>query len=241
MAGGTIGCSGSCSGPAPSESLCNSAPTASNLQPTQGNNCGVSSPPVILSWTFSDPNGNGQSAYQAKVYQGGVLAHDSGKVSSSSQQYAAPLGVLVYNTSYTWTLQVWDNYSIPAASGVLSGPIFTTPAHRYPSPDFTWSPITPGENELASFTDTSSSYGGSSLTAWSWVFQNGTPAGSTAQNPSASFSPIGQKSVTLQATDSSGFSCTTSPPKTVNIGVPFPEWEEISPFGFDLLFPLVLR
>lgn len=209
----------------------NNPPSSTSHQGVQGDNCGVASPPVTFSWTFSDSDGNSQSAYQVKIYEGVALVHNSGKVSNSSQSYAPPLGIFSYNTTYNWTLEVWDDYTNPASSGTISGPDFTTPVHQYPNPSFTWSPSVVGEDEVVTFTNTSTTYGGSSNISRAWTFQDGTPDTSTKQNPKVAFSPIGLKSVTIEITDSDGFTCTISPPETVNVKVPFPDWEEVTPFG----------
>lgn len=211
----------------------NNPPSSTNHQAVQGDNCGVASPPIALSWTFTDPDGHGQSAYQVKIKQGANTIYSPGKISSSSKQYSPPLGTLSYNTTYTWELKVWDDYSSPVDSGWITAPAFTTPAHQYPSPSFTWFPQIPETNEAALFTDTSAAYGGSAITFWQWTFEDGTPSSPAQQNPSVLFSSIGSKAVTLQVTDSSGFSCSASP-QGVGVGVPFPEWEEIPPFGARL-------
>ena len=53
-------------------------------------------------------------------------------------------------------------------------------------------------------------------TSWSWVFQNGTPATSSVQNPSVSYSTPGTYSVSLTATNSNGSNVMT---KTLYITV----------------------
>lgn len=70
-----------------------------------------------------------------------------------------------------------------------------------PFPSFNWAPteIYPGTS--VSFTD----FSGGSPTSWSWTFQDGTPASSTAQNPAGvTFSTSGTKSVTLQVCNGVG-------------------------------------
>ncbi|MDO8655078.1 MAG: PKD domain-containing protein [bacterium] len=121
---------------------------------------------------------------------------------------------------------VWDSQG--SNSSWTNGSDFTTASHQYPTSNFSWSPTNPGELQTAQFTDTSQVYGGATKSAWGWTFQQGSPATSTQQNPQAQFTPVGIKQVALQITDSSGYSCQIS--KNVNVQVPFPDWQEISPF-----------
>jgi PKD repeat protein len=121
---------------------------------------------------------------------------------------------------------VWDNHG--AVSSWTNGSSFATASHQYPTANFTWAPANPGELQNTQFTDTSQVFGGASRSAWSWTFQNGSPATSTQQNPSVQFTPTGIKQVILRITDSSGYSCQIS--QNVNVQLPFPDWQEISPF-----------
>ena len=67
--------------------------------------------------------------------------------------------------------------------------------------DFTANDTTPVEGQTVNFTDTSY---GDTATAWSWTFEGGTPATSSAQNPSVVYNTAGDYDVTLQVFDESG-------------------------------------
>jgi PKD repeat protein len=69
-----------------------------------------------------------------------------------------------------------------------------------PAADFAWSPteIYPGTS--VTFSDRSTGV----PTSWAWTFQDGTPAGSAAQNPQVTFSSAGPKAVSLTATNGTG-------------------------------------
>jgi len=67
--------------------------------------------------------------------------------------------------------------------------------------DFTANNQTPTEGDTVNFTDTS--YGDTAI-AWNWTFEGGSPATSTAQNPSVTYDTIGQYDVTLEVFDESG-------------------------------------
>jgi len=208
--------------------IINNPPSATNLSVTQGDYCSASSPPVILSWQFSDPDaGDSQSAYQVQVDNNSDFSSpekDSGKVLSSSNSYA-PTG-LSYSTTYYWRVKVWD--SKDSSSAWATGPSFTT-LHAYPRPDFSWSPENPQVKQSVQFTDKSQAFE-ATITNWSWVFQDGDPATSSSQNPKIKFLSQGSKWVTLTVTDSTGYSCSIK--KTVNVEEfsLWGWWKEIIPF-----------
>ena len=84
----------------------NNPPSATNLKITQPDYC-LSGPAAIFSWNFTDPDGDTQSAYQVQVDDNSNFSSpedDSGKVQSSHNSYATPLGKLKYNTTYYWRL-----------------------------------------------------------------------------------------------------------------------------------------
>ncbi len=204
----------------------NPPPSVSPLAPTQGDYCGASSPPIFLAWQFIDP-GDSQSVYRVQVDNNAGFPSpetDTGQVSSSSTQYSP--SNLNYNTTLYWRVMVWDSQG--ATSPWTNGSSFTTATHQYPTSNFSWSPTNPGELQATQFTDTSQAYGGATKSAWSWAFQQGSPAISTQQNPSVQFTPVGIKQISLRITDSDGYSCQVL--KSVNVQIPFPDWQEISPF-----------
>ncbi|MDO8504002.1 MAG: PKD domain-containing protein [bacterium] len=208
----------------------NQPPLANSLSASTGNYCTAPSPPVFLSWIFSDSDpGDIQSAYQVQTDNNFDFSSpeiDTGKVLSSSNTYA-PLG-LSYNATYYWRVKVWD--SKDAASNWTTGPQFTTANHAYPSIDFTWLPVNPLADQNVLFTDQSTVYGGASKQSWSWIFTDGNPLTSASATSTVRFISSGSKAVSLQVTDSDSYICSIS--KNVNVGssLPFPNWREILPF-----------
>ena len=207
-----------------------SPPTPVSLSVAQSNYC-IAGPGATFSWAISDPqSGDTQSAYYVQVatnagFSGPGTVISTGKISSASTAYATLQGVLSYDQKYYWQVMIWDNHN--TASSWVSGPSFTTPKHPYPTVDFSWGPINPSANEDTQFADQSTVYGGSSKSAWSWVFQDGSPTSSTQQNPMIKFLAAGAKQVVLQVTDSDGYACSRT--KSVGARLALPNWKEIAP------------
>lgn len=68
-----------------------------------------------LSWSFTDPDTDGsQGAYQViiKKASDNSIVKDTGKVTSGSNTYAIPVGVLQSGTLYYWTVEFWDNADV---------------------------------------------------------------------------------------------------------------------------------
>jgi PKD repeat protein len=86
-----------------------------------------------------------------------------------------------------------------------------------PTADFTYSPLEVYPGTPVTFSDRSTG----SPTSWSWTFQDGSPAGSTAQNPSSvTFSSAGTKTVSLTASNATPPASTTN--KSVVVLPPAP-------------------
>jgi len=209
--------------------LDNEPPSANNLQVNQPDYC-VASPSGIFSWTFTDPDeGDYQSAYRIQIDNNPDFSSpedDSGKLISSSSSYSTPLGRLSYNNTYHWRLKVWDSKNVE--SDWIEGPSFSTPLHAYPSIDFSWTPQEPTVNEPVQFIDESMVFGGTSKSSWLWTFQDGDQAESTLQNPIVEFFSTEENLITLEVTDSDGYTCPAE--KTISPLLKLPEWKEISPF-----------
>ena len=207
----------------------NQPPSATNLKVTQPDYCTISWPAAILSWNFTDPDGDTQSAYQVQVDNNSDFSSpevDTNKVISSSQSYATLSGVLSWNTTYYWRLKVWDSKNL--SSSWISGSSFATPRHQYPTINFSWFPLNPAVNGSVQFTDSSIVFGGASKSEWQWTFTDAAPPVSNQENPTTKFLSSANKSATLKMTDSDGFSCEGQ--RTISVQLPPPEWIEIAPF-----------
>jgi len=207
----------------------NNPPSATNLQITQPDYCSVGWPAVILSWKFTDPDGDSQSAYQVQVDDNSDFSSpliDTGKIQSSSNSYATLPGILKYNSTYYWRVKVWDSKG--ASSNFVSGLSFSTPPHQYPEPKFTFSPQKPFAGQTVSFTDQSIFYDSNpSKRKWEWDFDGDGKIDSTLQNPTTIFPEVKNYKITLKVTDSDSFSCSASVSLLPLLPLPF--WKEASP------------
>lgn len=204
----------------------NNNPQIINPNVTTPNGCSFAQPIVFLSWNFFDPDGDSQAYYQVQISTDSNFSSikiNSGKVKSSSNSYATSLNTLSYNTTYYWKVTVWDNRD---GSSSAIGSSFTTPKHRYPTPDFTWTPSQPAVGEKVQLKNASTVYD-SAQKSLSWTFEGGDISNSSAENPTVTFNSSGQKKVTLTITDSDSYSCTTS--KFIPVQSSFPSWREITP------------
>jgi len=225
---------------------CNQKPNATNLTVVPSDYCTYSLP-TKFSWNFSDPDvGDVQEYYQVQIdnnFDFSSIYIDSGKIHSSSGSYVA--SGFLYNTPYYWKVKVWDN--IGADSGWIPGPSFTTPSHKYPAPEFTWSPSSPSANEIVQLCavqtgvcpiDQSICYNSSnnpiscSGKTFLWTLPTGAEFASTSvastKNPQIKFTDSGNYTVTLKITDNViGGSCTKT--HQIQATLPLPEWEETTP------------
>ncbi|MCG8475918.1 MAG: PKD domain-containing protein [Cytophagales bacterium] len=126
------------------------------------------------------------------AYMGFRFTTDSGKLLSGWFR------ISVNSTGTAYTLLDYAYNETP--NGSIQAGFTTLPAIDPPVVDFNITPATAQEGETVQLTDASSN----SPTAWSWVFQDGTPATSSQQNPTVIFSSAGTKQVTLTASNAAG-------------------------------------
>jgi len=224
--------------------ILNQSPIATNLTVDSSNYCTYSLP-TIFSWDFSDPDiGDVQEYYQVQADNNALFSSpevDSGKIHSSSGAYTG--SGFSYNTTYYWRLKVWDDKG--ADSGWISGPSFSTPTHKYPDTDFTWSPSSPSIDEIVQLcavqtgvcaTNQSTCYNASnnpiscSGKTFLWTLppeaEFATTSTASTENPEIKFTDSGNYTVILRITDDVG-SCPQS--HEIQATLPLPEWEETTP------------
>jgi len=209
----------------------NNPPVASGIIVTEPNYC-TSGPAATIGWTYSDPDGDPQSAYQVQIDGEGSFAtpeYDSGKepcVVACSPDYTGT-GILDFNTTYKARVRVWDSNDT-VSSWVLSGS-WKTPLHAYPNVDFTWAPTEPQADEDVLFTDSSTcrdiNNNPVACDAWDWTFGDG--GSSTQQTPVYAYSALGDYTIKLVVSDQSNFTCDRN--KAISVEEKSPEIKEIPP------------
>ncbi|MBI2669714.1 MAG: hypothetical protein HYX20_01005 [Candidatus Yanofskybacteria bacterium] len=210
------------------QQACSSPPSASSVTVTESDYC-VSGPGATVSWVYSDPEGQPQSAFQVQVDDLASFnspEFDSNKVSSGGTSYFA--NNLPFDKTLKARVRVWDSQNSVSNWSVSSS--WKTPKHAYPKVNFSWSPLQPAVNQSVQFTDTTQFFdaGGVGQRAWSWLFKAPAPTpSSTLQNPAYTYTTTGTYNITETVTDKDGYVCALTKP--IGIEKPIPVWEEVSP------------
>lgn len=227
-----------------------SPPTASSVTVAQPDYC-VSGPAAMVNWTYSDPEGTPQSAYQVQVddigsawnpplvfdctCSSGVFSGSACPLSGSCSGSATTLGTgngippWAWQATYKARVRVWDSNN--DVSGWTESSSWTTPKHAYPNVNLSWSPLNPSVNQPVQFTDLTQYFDGSGIgqRGWSWLFKAPSLSPSSVlQNPTFTYDSPGSYFVRETVTDKDGYSC-TSGDRLINIGRPIPIWQEVSP------------
>lgn len=207
----------------------NNSPSVTPLTPYQTDYC-VSPLGWILSWNFSDPENDVEGAYQIKV-----IDNSTGRlvvnrlVYSASNSLAIPVGTLDFNKTYSWRVKVWDSQFNPSAE--VAGADFKTIANPPPAVDFNWqfSGGFPAVGELITFNSQTIFSGPVSGRSWLWNFYGDlAPVGFINQpKTQARAGSMGEKQVTLWATDAAGLTCSKT--KNITVGHSVPRIQEIFP------------
>jgi len=203
-----------------------------------------------------------QSAYEIVVNDTENLSTStavcwSGKISSSAAaQYIIPnsdptCGALAYNTNYYWWIRLYDENDNPTewyqyttnsaadtdANADANAKTFTTYAHEFPSPFFTWEPYDVLVGTTTLFTSASYYYtdaqpdtpqvctGLTCFYLWQTTDTDALIANATNSTTTIIFSHATGTTVTLTVTDSDTYVCSTSTLLQINFGLPI--WHEI--------------
>lgn len=205
-------------------------PSVTSVTVTQPDYC-YSGPAALVSWTYSDPEGQPQSAYQVQVDDvasaswNPPLTIDSGKQVGSGTSYFTNNGIppWFWNTAYKARVRVWNSQD--TVSNWKESTPWTTPKHAYPSVDFKWLPLEPQAGQAVQFTDLTQFFDGGGTHVWNWLFGDG--GSSTLQNPKHAYSTTSSYNVTETVTDKDGYSCSRTRP--LGMQRPTPIWKEVSP------------
>ena len=202
----------------PSATNLNVAPTICTGLPGQGLS--------YFYWNYTDLNGDVEGDYLFQIATfGNNFSPASLKVDRFIANTSTPSGgvnqqavslfqttqsdSLMYNTLYEWRVKVCDVFDL--CSDWIGGGTYYKSGHPDPVPSFTFSPGNPSAGSSVAFSDTSSCYNNSGLTACSsWIWNFGDNTTSTQQNPLHSYALIGNYNANLSATDNAGTQCTSA-------------------------------
>lgn len=185
----------------------------------------------VFAWVFDDP-GDFQSAFQLVVKNASnITVFDTGKVTSPTEQRKIDTTDLNYNTSYNYTLTVWDSGN-PIKSTSVTGS-FTTKANEYPDVSFTWYAPNPSAEEEIMFAGVSKYYTGGTASDctdvkcdWGWT-TTGTGDIINANKASSTIITFAEKNTDNKiefTVTSNSVSCSTS--TNMEIAERLPDWQE---------------
>ena len=174
---------------------------------------------------FSDLSSGNPNTW-AWTFEGGTPA-------SSSVQNPA----VSYTTPGTYTVTLIAGSAYGSDTEIKTGYITVNNIVVLPVAEFTADATTINEDESVQFTDLSSN-----ATSWAWTFSGGTPASSTAQNPSITYNNPGVYTVELIVTNPDGSDVETKADYITVIDVLYPPVADFTsnlttiPEGFEVVF-----
>nr|WP_294780631.1 N-acetylmuramoyl-L-alanine amidase [uncultured Flavobacterium sp.] len=146
----------------------------------------------------------------AAVCEGQTVTYTSTSTNATSYSWSFPGGtpststaaspVITYNTAGTYDASLTATNSVGSDTKTVTGLVTVNPAATVVA-GFTAPLVELAIGESMTITNTSTG-----ATLYAWTFPNGSPATSTAQNPSVSFTTAGSKTITLVATNACGSS-----------------------------------
>jgi len=236
----------------------NNSPTVTGFFTSMNPPCELGpTPQATFGWTYNDPDGDPQNDFRIQIADDAGFAniiHDETRNNDNSNSFTTPSGLLEYNKTYWYRVDVWDDKgakSTPDWSGLsyqfdgLSGIL-----HQYPTAKFSYSaPNDPPEQfDIVTFDpltapDNSVCYddlGVVDCSTFDWDFDGNGVIDDTTSPPPAdpkavhSYGTEGTFEVDMKVTDPDGNSCwasdfMTAENRTVTIGEGMPEWNETTP------------
>lgn len=218
--------------------VCNTVPSKPNTSQVTWDNCsfqGVSVP--IFSWTYSDPDGDPQAAYEIWIDTDASFAIPkfNNLVNVGATSYALDLNhddegdwlsELAWNTVYHWQVRVKDDHGNWSIFSTPSN--FQTPKHAYPYSGFSWIPVEPTQKEVTVFTpDQVDVFYFWTVTQGDATFVDSTAP--TSYKPHITFKTTNNK-VKLRVTDmdDADYWCESAQQEIV-AQLPLPEYKEVPP------------
>ena len=217
-------------------------------------------PPVRLRWQFSDPGDSQSAYQiqldtdsNFSNPRGCPLSTDT-EVPTAGQagpDYSCLAQNLSWNTTYYWRLKVWDSQDTPSTwiyppsppgspTPPSLGTSFDTISHAWPNPNFTFDDRVYSTGEVITFTDDSHCYKPDgtwyrcgtdeyAVTSYLWNFGDETTSSDKSATTTHAYNTADDYTVNLSVTDDLG-TCSWANSVQVGVGLPLPEWKEISPF-----------
>ncbi len=158
---------------------------------------------------------------------------EGGTPAGSSLQNPA----VTYDTPGTYTVTLVASNGYGSDTETKTGYITVNDVIILPVADFTADNTTINEDESVQFTDLSSN-----ATGWSWTFNGGSPASSTAQHPNVTYNEPGVYTVELTVTNADGSDTETKVDYITVIDVLYPPVADFVanltsiPEGFEVVF-----
>jgi len=188
-------------------------------------------------WTYSDPDGDPQTAYEIRIDNNSGFPHDpdpteffdsGGAATSYTPSYRLDEWAewMDWNKNYWWIVRVkddhnnWSDWSNSTSFGEK------TPKHAYPYAGFSWSPEEPNQKEVVVFTPDETGL------FYLWTITQGEAqytdsTGPSNEQPHIKFLTFDNK-VKLKVTDNDAYFC-ESEEKDIEAQLPLPEYKEIPP------------
>jgi len=146
--------------------------------------------------TFTNQSENVDSEFEeARLRDGYVWTFEGGTPATSTDVNP----VVTYNTPGVYDVKLVSHREAPNNNGVIIKENHITVLASIPLvPNFTENTTVIEETQTVTYTDATTG----NADGWSWTFEGGTPATSTAQNPTVTYNTQGTYDVTLVATRS---------------------------------------
>jgi len=203
-------------------------PKVTNFRKTTLPNYCLNTPIQGLAWDYSGDAP--QKAYKIEFrYQGGSVFKTIEKISSSQTSgieitSSPDINELEvdYDGRYQFRVMVQDEDDLWSDwSNMIN---FNSTKHPWPDVSFDYEPTEPVAEEVVTFTDTSTVYGGAIKSSILWDFENGSPTTASGAVATTTFSAGDDRVITLTITDSDTFVCDRE--LYLDINYPMPGWIE---------------
>jgi len=209
---------------------------------------------IGFEWTYQDDGGDQQGQYNLQIatdagFSNLVVDAVVNQIVSPGSNGSTAVSVvqspttqtddldIAYGDSYFWRVKVKDTTG-SWSTNWESGPSFSAPSNPYPSPIFSWDPLSPPAEVEVTFTDNSTCYTGvanckdDANTSYGWDFDNDSIIDDITKGDTVyTYLVTGDYTVRLGVTDIiDGTPRTCYQEEDLTTTLPLPTWKEIVPF-----------